>query len=155
MKKRVLSLLVLLMLLCPIANATAKSYGKPLTLEEPTAISAILANPAEFIGKHVRIEGMIIEVCAKRGCWVYISSDKAHEKIQVKVTDGEIVFPMSATGRQAIVEGIVEELQFSHDQLVKYKRHLAEEKGQPFDPSSVKKGEKMIRLIGLGAQIEE
>ena len=86
------------------------------------------------------------------GCSV--ASDRQGEKIQVKVTDGEIVFPMSASGRMAVVEGVVEELKLSAEQMIEYMRHLAEEKGQPFDPATVK-DERMIRLVGLGAEIEE
>jgi hypothetical protein len=84
---------------------------------------------------------------------MYVAGDRQGEKIQVKVTDGEIVFPMSASGRMGVVEGVVEELKLSRGEMIKYQQHLAEEKGQPFDPSTVK-DERMIRLIGLGAEIE-
>lgn len=134
--------------------AGVKIYGKGVSLQEITAVSAILKNPDAFIGKKVRIEGMVLDVCAKRGCWMYIAGDGEGEKIQVKVTDGEIVFPMAAAGRVASVEGIVEELKISKERMIKYLQHLAEEKGQPFDPASVK-DERMIRLIGLGAEIEQ
>lgn len=134
-------------------QAKSDTYGNGVTLTEPTPVSAILDNPDEFLGKTVRIEGMIIEVCAKRGCWVYVASDRQGEKIQVKVTDGEIVFPMSASGRMGVVEGVVEELKLSREDMIKYLEHLAEEKGQPFDPSTVKE-ERLIRLRGLGAEIE-
>ena len=144
-------------LLCffSVLSAHAKNdiYGKGVSLTEKTPVSAILENPDSFLGKTVRIEGMVIEVCAKRGCWLYIAGDKQGEKIQVKVTDGEIVFPMSASGRMAVVEGVVEELKLSRDDMIKYLQHLAEEKGQPFDPTTVK-DERMIRLIGLGAEIK-
>ena len=53
----------------------------------------------------------------------------------------------------AVVEGVVEELNLSRDQMVEYLKHLAEEKGQPFDPSTVK-DERLIRLRGLGAEIK-
>jgi hypothetical protein len=135
------------------AQAKSNVYGKGVTLTEATAVSAILDNPDTYLGKMVRVEGMIIEVCAKRGCWMYVAGDRQGEKIQVKVTDGEIVFPMSASGRMGVVEGVVEELKLSRDEMIKYQQHLAEEKGQPFDPSTVK-DERMIRLIGLGAEIE-
>ena len=135
------------------AQAKTDIYGKGVTLKETTAVSAILDNPDTYLGKMVRVEGMIIEVCAKRGCWMYVAGDRQGEKIQVKVTDGEIVFPMSASGRLGVVEGVVEELKLSRDEMIKYQQHLAEEKGQPFDPSTVK-DERMIRLIGLGAEIE-
>lgn len=136
-----------------IVEAKTESYGKGLMLEESTPVSAILDHPESYLGKVVRIEGMIIEVCAKRGCWLYVAGDRQGEKIQVKVEDGEIVFPLSASGRMGIVEGIVEELSLSREDMIKYLQHLAEEKGQPFDPSTVKE-QKLIRLRGLGAEIE-
>jgi len=152
--KRSILFFILFVLMVPAVHVAAKTYGNGVNVQEATAVSAILDTPDAFIGKTVRIEGMILEVCAKRGCWVYIAGDRQGEKIQVKVTDGEIVFPMSASGRMAAVEGVVEELKLSKDQMIQYLQHLAEEKGQPFDPSTVK-DERMIRLIGVGAKIEE
>ncbi len=152
--KRIIIFCALFCVACAMtAQAKSDVYGKGVTLKEATAVSAILDNPDTYLGKMVRVEGMIIEVCAKRGCWMYVAGDRQGEKIQVKVTDGEIVFPMSASGRMGVVEGVVEELKLSRDEMIKYQQHLAEEKGQPFDPSTVK-DERMIRLIGLGAEIE-
>lgn len=152
--KRIIIFCALFCVACAMtAQAKSDVYGKGVTLTEATAVSAILDNPDTYLGKMVRVEGLIIEVCAKRGCWMYVAGDRQGEKIQVKVTDGEIVFPMSASGRMGVVEGVVEELKLSRDEMIKYQQHLAEEKGQPFDPSTVK-DERMIRLIGLGAEIE-
>lgn len=152
--KRIILFTTLLLLSCAFTvQAKSESYGKGVMLEESTPVSAILDTPENYLGKVVRIEGMIIEVCAKRGCWVYVAGDRQGEKIQVKVEDGEIVFPMSASGRMGIVEGIVEELSLSREDMIKYLQHLAEEKGQPFDPSTVNE-QKLIRLRGLGAEIE-
>jgi hypothetical protein len=149
----ILSLCFAVMLCATLVQAKMHNYGKPVTPGQTTAVSAILDDPEKYIGTPVKIEGMVIEVCAKRGCWIYVAGDRQGEKIQVKVTDGEIVFPMEASGRIAVVEGIVEELNMSREQMVQYLQHLAEEKGQPFDPSTVKE-ERLIRLRGLGAQIE-
>lgn len=154
MNRYLLIFFLLMLVMAPSLHAATKTYGKGVHVQEVTAVSAILDNPDAFIGKTVRIEGMILEVCAKRGCWVYVAGDKQGQKIQVKVTDGEIVFPMSASGRNGTVEGIVEELNLSKEQMIQYLRHLAEEKGQPFDPATVK-DERMIRIVGLGAEIEE
>ena len=152
MKKSVLLLLICMLAATQVYGGT-KSYGKGVQIKETTAVSVILDKPDQYIGRQVRIEGMIIEVCAKRGCWVYVAGDRQGEKIQVKVTDGEIVFPMSASGSMAAIEGVVEELKISREEMIQYQQHLAEEKGQPFDPSTVK-DERMIRIIGLGAEIE-
>ena len=153
--KNILVIVSTLMMFALGTSALAKDYGKPLQLTEKTKISTILDNPDKFIGKRVQVSGMIIEVCAKRGCWVYLSSDRPYEKIQIKVIDGEIVFPMSASGHRATVEGSVEQLAMTKEDVIRYKRHLAEEKGQPFDPSTVTGDEKIIRIHAIGAVIED
>ncbi len=82
-----------------------KKYGKEITLKEKTKISEILKNPAAFEGKRVLVEGTVIGVCEKRGCWIRLAGDKDYESIRVKVRDGEIVFPLEAKGKKALVEG--------------------------------------------------
>ncbi|THB78624.1 MAG: DUF4920 domain-containing protein [Desulfobulbaceae bacterium] len=134
------------------AQAEQRTFGAGVTINETIAVSTILDKPEQYVGQQVRIEGIILDVCSKRGCWIYVASDRQGEKIQVKVTDGEIVFPMAIAGRLAAVEGIVEILDISKEQMIAYLQHIAEEKGQPFDPSTVK-AERMIRLVGLGAQL--
>ena len=52
------------------SSGDSQTYGKAIQTREVTAVSAILDTPDVFIGKTVRVEGMILEVCAKRGCWV-------------------------------------------------------------------------------------
>ncbi|MCB9210334.1 MAG: DUF4920 domain-containing protein [Ignavibacteriales bacterium] len=83
----------------------AKKYGSELTLTEATPISEILADAESFVGKKVLVEGTVVDVCEKRGCWINLSGDKEFETIRVKVNDGEIVFPMEAKGKNALVEG--------------------------------------------------
>ena len=152
--KQITIIIAALLLTVTFAHAKPTVYGQGVQLKETTQISDLLAHPEQFLGKRVRVSGMVLEVCAKRGCWIYLASDKPYEKIQVKVTDGVIVFPMSASGKQATVEGVVEELNLSREDLIRYKQHLAEEQGRPFDPASVKEGEKFIRIRGLGAEID-
>jgi len=153
MKRILLPLLVSLLL---FAQPTfAKTYGKGVHVGETTPISIILDSPDEYLGKTVKIEGLIVEVCSKRGCWIYVAGDRPEEKIQVKVTDGEIIFPLSATGRKGAIEGIVDEVVMSQEEMIQYQQHLAQEKGKPFDPDSIKDGGRFIRLIGIGAEIDE
>lgn len=154
---RKMSVIVVVLALGFAVNAFAgsKQYGKGVTVQETTKISQLLESPEKYLDKKVKVQGMITEVCAARGCWIYLASDRPYEKIQVKVLDGEIVFPMSASGRMAVVEGVVQELQMSREELVEWRRHQAAERGQEFDPASVKAGEKIIRLVGIGAMIEE
>jgi hypothetical protein len=130
------------------------AYGNALTLSEVTPVSAIHESPQKYIGKRVLVEGIILEVCAARGCWIYLSSDRPFEKMRVKVIDGEIVFPMGAQGHMAKVEGVVQEMRRSKEEVIQWKKHLADEKGAKFDPSTVTGPEVTYRLRGLGAVIE-
>jgi hypothetical protein len=148
--------LLLVVLLNTFAFAsTTEIYGKKLTLSKVTKISEILAAPEQFIGQKVLVKGMVVEVCAKRGCWMYLASDKAFEKIQIKVLDGEIVFPMSARSKEALVEGVVEALKYSKEDAIAWLRHQAEEKGESFDPKNVTSGMTVYRIKALGAEIAE
>jgi len=130
------------------------TYGKGITLSDHTLLSTIMEEPEKFEGKQVLLSGTIVEVCPKRGCWVDLSGDKEFEKIQVKVKDGEIVFPLSAKGSEALVEGVVEKLELTKDQAVRYQAHQAEEKGIEFDSTSVTGPLTIWRLRGLGAEIK-
>lgn len=153
MKKQLLIMVFCLAL--PFA-AFAKDIhlGEPLTLTSTTKISEINNSPQDYIGKRVLIEGLIIDVCAKRGCWVDIASDLPFEKIQVKVVDGEIVFPLETKGRNALVEGTVEELRLTQEQAMYMARHRAEEQGKTFNADDVTGPQTIYRIRGLGAVIQ-
>jgi hypothetical protein len=140
---------------CQQQPATSEMYGAELSLRDETKVSAILSEPEHFLGKKVLIRGEISDVCAKAGCWLEVTSDRPGQKIKVKVNDGEIVFPMVAKGKNARVEGEVYKIELSEEQARSYLAHLAEEKGAPFDSSSVAGPMTIYQIKGLGAEISE
>lgn len=153
MKQYILTLF-LVALLAVGTSAADKKLGKEVTLKKVTKISEINKNPKSFVGKKVLVEGMIIDVCSKRGCWMELASDKAYEKIKIKVKDGEIVFPMEAKGKTALVEGEVYEIRMTKEQALEQAKHEAEEHGKKFDPSTVKGPVTIYQIKGLGAVIK-
>ncbi len=90
-----------------ISNLKGLKLGKKLTLKKTTKISDILKNPENFINKKVLVKGTVTSLCSRRGCWMEIVGSEAGSRIRIKVKDGVIVFPMSAKGKDAYVEGIV------------------------------------------------
>lgn len=149
---RHLWLLIVFTLMLP-SLVCAKTFGAGVTLSEATAISAILDNPDGYVGKQVVVSGLVIDVCSRRGCWIYLAGDRDYEKIRIKVTDGEIVFPMEARGKMATVQGVVESMELTRDEVIAQRKHHAEETGESFDPASVTAGETVLRIRGLGAEI--
>jgi len=122
-----------------------KKYGKEITLKEKTKISDILKSPAEFEGKRVLVEGTVVGVCEKRGCWIKLASDEGFGTIRIKVNDGEIVFPLEAKGKKALVEGSV------YSFVVKTK-HEHKDGDKKCDTDSSKK--KIYQIKGIGAVIK-
>ena len=146
--------LLILILAAALPVQAAETYGRPVTVEEVTLVSAILDNPEGYIGSTVKVEGMIVEVCARRGCWMEIAGDRDFEKIRIKVDDGVIVFPLSARGKKALVQGKVEALSMSADEARAFFAHQAEERGKAFDPSTVTGPVTRYQIRGTGAVIE-
>lgn len=154
MKNFILSVLVLFMM-TGVVSAKEKKYGKALTLKEKTKISDIYATPAKYVGKKVLVEGMLLDVCAKRGCWVELASDKEFQKMRVKVNDGEIIFPMEAKGKTGLFEGTLQEIKLTKEQAIERAEHHAEEQGIKFDPSTITEGTTIYQIKGLGAVIKD
>lgn len=151
---KVPTVLLSLLLLTVVAYAAPKEYGKKLTLKETTKISDILANPEQFDGKRVLVEGTIIDVCSHRGCWIKLASDKEFESIRFKVDDGVIVFPMEIKGKTARAEGVISVKTYSKEDLIKQGEQHAKEEGKEFDPSTVTGPKIVIQINGEGAVVE-
>ncbi len=83
-------------------------YGKGVTLDQPVAISDLLEQPAPWIGKPVRVDGVVTAVCAKRGCWIQVTDPDSGQGVRIKVEDGVIVFPPESVGHRVSAEGIFE-----------------------------------------------
>ena len=131
------------------------SYGEAITLQDTTLVSQILADPDAYVGERVLVAATVVDVCENRGCWLELASDAEFDKIRVKVDDGVIVFPLSARGHRAVVEGIVEKLTLTEEEVLEREKHHAEEQGLEFDPSTVTGPETVYQIRGLGAVIEK
>lgn len=153
--KFLFNLSVIVLFAALLVFAGQKEYGKKLTIKGKTNISKILANPEKFVGKKVLVEGTILAVCEKRGCWMELSSDKEFQKIKIKVKDGEIVFPLEASGKTALVEGQVYKISMTKEEAIKQAQHEAEEHKTKFDPSSVTGPVTLYQIKGLGAVIKD
>jgi len=150
---RIFITIVLLFSMLIPSIVLAKTFGQAVTLTEETAISAIIDNPETYVGQKVKVSGLVVDVCSTRGCWIYLAGDREFEKMRIKVTDGEIVFPMEARGKRAVVEGIVESMELTREDVIKRRKHHAEETGTSFDPATVTSGESVLRIRGLGSDI--
>jgi len=100
----------LLMVVSSVATRGAETFGAAPTVKDATPIAQLLAKPADFQGKTVRVEGVVTDVCTMMGCWMGIAPSDAPKSpaVLIKVDDGVIVFPTSARGKRATAQGVVE-----------------------------------------------
>jgi hypothetical protein len=152
--RRILPFVLLAGLAAASPADAAETYGGGVSLTETTSIGKILVDPDTYVGKRVRIEGEVTDVCPMRGCWMEIAEPEG-DRIRVKVEDGVLVFPADAKGKRAVAEGVLEEIPMDREQYVLWMSHLAEERGETFDASKVGDGPfRILQLRGLGARIE-
>ena len=113
------------------------AYGNALSDAPIYSVEDILSSPRNNIGNSILISGVISEVCPMRGCWIQVKDNKSQQSIRVKVTDGDIVFPLSSKGKNVIAEGQFSKLVLSEKQAKSWKAHLAAEKGIEIDTAQV------------------
>jgi hypothetical protein len=137
------------------AKAGAQTYGAGVEAIETVSISAINKDPTAYDGKTVKVEGMVTDVCAKRGCWFEMAGDAPGEKARFKVQDGVMVFPMTAKGKKAVAQGKVVAQKLSLEETRAMEEHYATESGREFDPETIKEGKTVFRIDGTGAVISD
>ena len=83
-------------------------YGAGVTLGKATPVSELYASPEKFVGKTVRVDGVVTAVCTAEGCWMAIgATEDPDQAVRFQAEhDGKIVFPISLKGKQASAEGV-------------------------------------------------
>ena len=104
----------------------------------------------------IRDRGNIVDVCPMKGCWIEIKDSDSDQIIRVKVQDDIIIFPQDSKGKKVIVNGVFKKIEFTEEQAIKWKIHLAEEKGLKLEKSDLTLDSSDLieyRIRGLGAKI--
>lgn len=153
---KVLSLLLTVsLILISGAQAADKVFGERPALNKNTVkISTLLDAPEKYLGKVIQVEGIVMDVCPTRGCWMKVKSDRKKENLFIKVNDGEMVFPMSARGKNTVIKGKLVKQVMPLKEVIEVEKARAEKKGEKFDPASVKgpRISYMFKPIGLVIQ---
>ena len=120
-----------------------------------------MAKPDDYVGKTVKVEGLITDVCPKRGCWINVAGDKEFQTIKLKVDDGVIVFPLSAQGEEVDAERIFEKMELSKEEALARGRSTKQKRKRPnFDEKNITgtsdglpdEGERRRRRVGVSSR---
>jgi len=138
----------------PAFGGDGKTFGEGVGHAPEVKVGELVAHPEKYVGQSVRVEGVIVDVCEMRGCWMDLAGDTKSEKIRIKVDDGVMVFPKEAKGSQAIAEGVFTKIDMTPDQALAYAKHLAEERGEKFDAAAKNLPTVLYQIRGTGAVIK-
>ncbi len=138
----------------PEVKLDGEKFGAGVTLAQATDAAKILANPDEFVGKRVRIDGEIQEVCKMAGCWFNMKAADG-KSIKFKVQDGVMTFRQDNVGKRVVAEGVIRKMVLDMEKSIKVAEHEALEQGKPFDRASVKEPMTIVRIEGLGAVVQD
>ena len=137
-------------------NQSISLYGDDFNYDSIQSISSLIDNANQFLDKQIVTEGKIVDVCPMKGCWIEIKDSDSDQIIRVKVQDDVIIFPQDSKEKKVIVNGVFTKIEFTEDQAIKWKIHLAEEKGLKLEESDVTLDSSDLieyRIKGLGAKI--
>jgi hypothetical protein len=83
-----------------------------VSLTEATTIKALYDAPERFVGKTIRIDGVVTAVCEEMGCWMALGETaKSENTVRMKVDHSSgIAFPVAAKGKTASAEGVFEKI---------------------------------------------
>lgn len=109
------------------AGGGTTTYGDGVTIEKAVAIDALLANPDDYVGKNVRVDGVITGVCEKRGCWMQVTDSESGKGVRIKVEDGVMVFPYTSMGHEASAQGVFEAIKLTPEQVAARSERQAKE----------------------------
>jgi hypothetical protein len=129
------------------------AFGEPMKLDDAATVpvNAVLADPAKYAGKPVRVSGTVNGVCEAKGCWLEMAGPNG-EAMFVKFTcpvQGRLI-PMEAKGKPVVVEGELVIKEISEEDA----RHIAEEGGKtPAQIAAIKGPQKQVSLKGPSAKI--
>lgn len=118
--RRVMTITLALAFLATVpvfAGGDTAKYGDGVTIEKAVAVETLLASPDDYVGKKIRVDGVITGVCKKRGCWMQVTDPDTGNGVRIKVDDGVIVFPYEAMGKKASAEGVFEAITLSPEQV--------------------------------------
>ena len=101
----------------PLAGGETR-LGTGVTLKDSTPIKSILEQPATYVGKTIRIDGVATAVCAHMGCWMAVAAEGpvgTRPRGKAQAADDQAQgrrwrhrVPVSAKGRKVSAEGVFE-----------------------------------------------
>lgn len=101
-------------------------YGKEITKDNAISVSKLATSFNADSTYNGKIEGEVVEVCKKKGCFIKIKRAGDAEPIMVKFKDYGFFMPQDIVGKTVVLEGEARIKETS----VEWLKHYAEDAGK-------------------------
>ncbi len=117
-------------------------YGERLGIAEKDTVrlADLAENPSAFADRRIRMEGRIVAVCAKAGCWLTMA--EGGRELFVKFKDYGFFVPRHLAGHDVVLEGLASAVIMTEAE----RRHMAEDAG--------KSPEEVAKIVGDEAKLK-
>ncbi|MCS6885945.1 MAG: DUF4920 domain-containing protein [Acidobacteriota bacterium] len=103
---KIAALLFLSVLTTSSFNEEIVKRGAEIGNSPQVELAQLIANPNEFLGKKVIIEGTVERLCQKKGCWVQVTAPGAKKRLRITFKDYAFFVPTDSTkGKHIKAEG--------------------------------------------------
>lgn len=110
MLRSLLSIAVLSVLLSSCGNRVSKDAvlkNEESVVTARVEFDSLIANPDNYIGKTISIEGKVVHVCTETGKKMFITGHNPDVRLYVAAGDKISKFPMELLGSEITVEGLI------------------------------------------------
>jgi hypothetical protein len=110
MIRRILSFVIIAVVLTSCGNTSKKNVSsKAEGAENATKVEfeSLVANPDNYVGKNIIVEGKVVHVCTESGKKLFIVGENPDVRLFISAGENMPKFPMELLGSQVVVEGII------------------------------------------------
>ncbi len=133
----------------PAAPASNVNLGEAFDETTIVPVDTLVKDPPAWDGKDVVVEGVIKEVCQKKGCWHTLATADPNVSIMVKDKEYKVFLPSDSAGKKVHVHGTFAVVDMPEDEA----RHYAQDAGR--DPSGIVGPQKSLTLDVAGVKFVE
>lgn len=109
MIKKIFSLSIIALLVLSCGNKGKKEVSQSPGGSESVKVefASLIANPSDYVGKNISVEGKVVHVCTMSGKKLFITGENPDVRLYVQAGEEMPKFPMELLGSEIIVEGML------------------------------------------------
>ncbi len=132
--KKLLAIVVFVFAMASISQAQSKiqpakvgvNYGKKIEKSGAVSVKKLESNLSKSKTFEGKVEGQVVQVCKKKGCFLTLKREGDQEPIMVRFTDYAYFVPEDLVGKTVVVEGKAK----VKETTVEWQKHYAEDMGK-------------------------